>query len=72
MIFIKCFTTPISKTSQVNITRRDRTTSHSRITKSSFGRLSNMVMTYQMIGECNVVPNYDEVGWSATINNDLV
>jgi hypothetical protein len=67
MIFIKCFTAPISKTPQVNITRKTSTKCYSP-TKASFGRLSDLIMTHQMLGGCSLTPNYDEVGWSATLD----
>ena len=71
MTFIKCFTTPITKVPQVNITRLSDTKCYSP-TKSSMGRLSDLVMTYQMLNECTISPNYDEVGWSATLNEDAL
>lgn len=67
MIFIKCFTAPISKTPQINITRLVDTKCYSP-TKASLGRLSDLVMTYQMLNECTISPNYDEIGWTAILN----
>jgi hypothetical protein len=67
MIFIKCFTTPISKMPQVNVTRGTSTKCHNP-TKTSLGRLSDLIMTCQMLGGCDIAPNYDEVGWTATLD----
>lgn len=74
MVFIKCFTTPISKTPQINITRSrlGGTKCHPNVTKASLGRLSDLVMTYQMLGNCEVMPNYDEVGWTAHLDEQAL
>jgi hypothetical protein len=66
MKHIKVYQTPRGTTSVVINLRR-----HGNVTPSSLKRLSNVILTQQMLNNCCMEPLTNTVGWIANIYKSL-